>query len=599
MESVFLELGVLIIAASIIAYIIKLLKQPFVPAYILTGLLLGPVLSIVTDKALIVSLSEIGIAFLLFIVGLEIDLTKIKDVLGIATIGTAIQVVLIGGIGLGVSFLLGFQFVEAIYIGLVLAFSSTMVVIKILSDKKELTTLHGRIIVGMLLVQDIFAILALSILTSLDNFSMMIFFISILKGVLLFVIMYVFTVYIFPFVFHFAAKSQELLFIMAIATCFSFSIIFHEIGKFILFDLSLFVNVPPDVAEILLPGFSIAIGAFAAGLSLASLPYKLEIEGKITPLKDFFSILFFVSLGVELDLGQIKTLLLPLAIFLLLVLLLKPLIIIVISSVFGYKKRTSFFTGAYMSQVSEFSMIIVMQGLVLGHISQSIFSLTVLLAVVSIAITSYADKLDEFYDKISKWFDWTDKIPSYAEEIEYVPEKRDKIEVILIGYDRIGFSVFKKLREMKKNFLVVDYNPEVIKKLAEQKMHCIYGDISDHEVLSRLDFSQAEFVICTTPNERNSLRLIKRAKEINKRIIVFVTAHHVDDALKLYDAGADYVILPHFLGGDHVSLMLEDATNNTSSIIARKVKSIKDKHIRELFHRKKLGHRHPTRMPIH
>ncbi|MFP4112432.1 MAG: cation:proton antiporter [Candidatus Woesearchaeota archaeon] len=587
---IFFELGILIIAASVIAYFTKLLKQPMVPAYILTGLLLGPIFSIVTNRDLIVSLSEIGIAFLLFMVGLEIDISKLKDVAGVATLGTAIQVVLVGGAGLGLSLLLGFDMISSFYIGLVLAFSSTMVVIKILSDKKELTTLHGRIIIGMLLMQDIFAILALSVMTSLDNFSILLFFISILKGVLLALVVVMLTLYVFPFIFRVAAKSQELLFIMALSVCFLFSIMFNKIGEFLLIDLSLFINVPPDIAQILIPGFSIAIGAFIAGLSLAQLPYKYEIEGKITPLKDFFAILFFVSLGIELNVSALGRMIFPLLIFLVVVILIKPLIIIAISSFFGYKKRTSFFTGAYLSQVSEFSMIIVMQGMSLGQIPSDIFSLTVVLAVVSIAITSYSDKLDNLYSKISGYFRWIDKIPSYAEQIEYVPEKEDEYEVILIGYDRIGYSVFNKLKKVNKSFLVIDYNPEVIKKLAEQRVHSIYGDISDPDVLERIDFSKAKFVICTTPGEKSSMRLIRRARAENKRIIVFVTAQHVDDALKLYDEGADYVILPHFLGGDHVSLMLEDATRNASSIITRKIKNIKEKHIKELNKRRISGH---------
>jgi Kef-type K+ transport system membrane component KefB len=591
MDAIFFELGILIIIASFIAIIIKLLRQPFVPAYILTGLLLGPIFGIITDKTLIASLSEIGIAFLLFMVGLEIDISKLKDVFLISTIGTTIQVLLVTGFGFLISYLLGFSPITSIYIGLVLAFSSTMVVIKILSEKKEITTLHGRIIIGFLLMQDILAILALSALTSVDNFSGIMLLISLLKGILLLLVVIVFTLYIFPLLFHFAAKSQELLFLIAISICFLFSIIFNEIGVYLVNLLSMFIQVPVDISEMLLPGFSVAIGAFAAGLSISSLPYNLEIEGKITPLKDFFAILFFVSLGIELNLSYIGSIIVPLIIFLLFVMILKPVLIMVISSVFGYKKRTSFFTGAYMAQVSEFSLIIVMQGLALGHISEEIFSLTVILAVISIVITSYADKIDSFYTKIKSFFKWVDRLPSfYSTQIEYVPEKKPDVDVILIGYDRIGYSVFNKLKSLKQNFLVIDYNPEVIKKLAEKKVYCIYGDISDVEVMDRLDFSKVKFVICTTPHEKSSLRLIKKVQTENSKTIVFVTANHVDDALKLYDAGADYVILPHFLGGDHVSLMLEDATSNASAMIVRKIKNIKSKHIKELTHRRNLGH---------
>lgn len=595
MDVVFFELGLLIIAAAVIAYIVKLLKQPFIPAYILTGLLLGPVFGFVTNKELILSFSEMGIAFLLFIVGLEIDLSKLKEVSAIATLGTAIQVFTVGGIGLGLSLLLGFELISSFYIGIVLAFSSTMVVIKILSDKKEINTLHGRIIIGILLMQDFFAILALSTLTSLDDFSFLLLFISFLKGIFLLIFVVLLTRYVFPVIYNFAAKSQELLFILAISTCFFFSILFNKVGYFFVQTLSYFMVVPESIAQILLPGFSVAIGAFVAGLSLASLPYNLEIEGKINPLKDFFSILFFVSLGIKLNVTDFASMIFPLIIFLLVILFIKPLIFILLSSFFGYKKRTSFFTGAYLSQISEFSMIVVLQGLSLGHISQEIFSLTVILAIISITITSYSDRMDEFYAKVRNYLSWLDRIPNNSEQIEYLPKAENGFDVILIGYDRIGFSVLKKLKQLKKDILVLDYNPEVIKKLAQQKIPCIYGDISDHEVLERLDFSQADFLICTTPGEKNNLRLIKKARGINKKIIIFLTADHVDDALKLYDAGADYVILPHFLGGDHVSLMLEDATNNASSIIEKKIKSIKNKHIRELHHRKSLGHKHPGR----
>ncbi len=595
MDAIFFELGLLIIAASIIAYIIKRMKQPIIPAYILTGLLLGPVFGIVTDKALIASMSEIGIAFLLFIVGLEIDISKLKEVLAVSTIGTTVQVVTLGGIGFFVASVLGYVPIEAFYLGLIIAFSSTMVVIKILSDKKELSTLHGRIIIGMLLMQDILAIVALSILTSLDNFSFALLIVSLLKALFLFLFVFILTKFVFPKVFRFAAHYQELLFLMAISVCFLLSIFFHEVGHVMVAMLSFFVDVPLYLKEILLPGFSVAIGAFAAGLSISSLPYHLEIESKITPLKDFFSILFFVALGVELNPAHLMGMGIPLFVFLALIVLVKPLLLILTCSFFGYKRRTSFFTGAYLSQVSEFSLIMVMQGLILGHISQELFSLTVVLTVITIAVTSYSDKFEGVYKKSKKFLSLIDKIPNKKKEIENVPPPKNKIEVVLIGSDRIGYSVFKKLKQLKKNYLVVDYNPEVIANLTKEGVYSIYGDIGDHETLSRLDFTKTKFVICTVPNKRNNLRLIRKVKEENKKAIVFVTAYNVRDALKLYDEGADYVILPHFLGGDHVSLMLEDATNNANYMILKKIGQIKEKHIKELHHRSSLGHSHPSK----
>ena len=251
MENLFFDIGVVIIIATVFAYIAKFLKQPLIPAYILTGVILGPVLGLITNTDVITTLSEIGIAFLLFIVGLEMDIRKLKHVGMVASFGGIIQIVSVFTIAFIAALLLGFVVLESVYLALVIAFSSTMVVIKLLSDKKEIDTLHGKIIVGILLLQDIVAIMVLSVLATLSEFSFISLSWSILKGLIALLIALAIGKYIFPKLFTFAAKSQELLFISAVSVSLLYSIFFNYLG------------------------FSIVIGAFVAGVSLANLPYNI------------------------------------------------------------------------------------------------------------------------------------------------------------------------------------------------------------------------------------------------------------------------------------------------------------------------------------
>src|SRR3989338_3851344 len=285
MQSMFFDIGFIVIISTLFAYIARLLKQPLILAYVLAGILLGPYLGVITDLNSIKSLSEIGIAFLLFIVGLEIDIKKLKDVGHVATVGGMLQMVIVFALAFAVTILIGMKSTEALYFGLIIAFSSTMVVVKLLSDKREVDTLHGRIIIGILLLQDIIAILVMSFLGQSSGI-----LISLIKGVAVFAVAFAAGKYVLPHMFRFAASSQELLFIASLGIAFLFSIVANYIG------------------------FSIAIGAFMAGIVLKS-PYNTEIVGKIKPLRDFFSVLFFVSLGMQLSIGSLNTILKPLLVF--------------------------------------------------------------------------------------------------------------------------------------------------------------------------------------------------------------------------------------------------------------------------------------------
>ena len=560
---VFLQLGIIIIIAALVAFILRLLKQPQLLAYVLVGVFITPIFGFVVDTNLIESMSLIGIAFLLFIVGLEMDLKSLKSVLFVSTLGSVIQTAILFVLGYLISLSLGFLSLEAAYIGLMLAFSSTMVVMKLLSDKKELSTLHGRIAIGTLLTQDIIAIFALSIMTSIEGVNSTLLGLALIKFLILFGIAYLASRFLFPEIFKFAAKNQELLLILSLAVCFAFSLSFSYIG------------------------FPIAIGAFLAGISLGNLEYHIEIISKMKSLKDFFALLFFVSLGMGLSVGVIQKMWFPLLIILALIMLVKPLVIMTIISLFKYTTKPSFMTANSLAQVGEFSLILAAQGLLLGHITQDLFSLIVITVLITITTTSYYVEYNHFFFRLlKKPLSFFDRFTTQGSE--YLPSEV-KHKIVLCGHDRVGYSILQSLHKRKKQVLVIDYNPEVINQVVEQGYHSIYGDVTDEEIIDKMGLKDLSMFISTIPHVKDNSHLLRKLREVNKHVKVIMTANDIDESFKLYDLGADYVVLPHFLGGEHVSNLIDKIHKKTINL-----KEHRERHIKHLHHRKKMGHAHPV-----
>jgi Kef-type K+ transport system membrane component KefB len=557
---VFFEIGLLVIFAGLGTYIAKLTKQPLIPAYIIAGVLIGKVFGVATDQEIIGKLSEIGIAFLLFMVGLELEFKKLKDIGLVSSIVGAVQMAAVFIAGYVAMALFGFTRFESIYLGLVIAFSSTMLVVKILSDKLESNTLHGRLIIGILVVQDILAIVALSYLASASNTLGGMFYAKIAAVLIVAALA---SKFIFPRVFEFAATSRELLLSVSLSVCFLFAMLFQSIG------------------------LSLTIGAFVAGVLLANLPYNIEIVGRMKPLRDFFSILFFTSLGLQLVFDGMSALLAPLIVLLLLVVIAKPVVIYLALRVLRHKARTSFITASSLGQISEFSLILVMQGVVMGVVQQGVLTMTVMLALLTMAFTSYFMSYEDWvyrrFVAVLKDF----RIDPRGEKHPDSPKAA--YDVVLCGYDRIGYSILKSLKAQKRSVVVVDFNPDVIKKLQNLDVNCIYGDICDPEVMDRLDMSRARMVISTANSYEDNLLLLHKVKAKNSYVPTIVTAHKIDQALELYKKGAEYVILPHFLGGDMVADMLPDFESNQLRMLMMKYR-----HINDLMERKGIGHDHPT-----
>lgn len=556
-----IDIALIIVVATFFAYVLKLLKQPLVPAYILTGFLLGPFgFSLIKNQDVISTLSEFGIAFLLFVVGLQMDLRQLKKVGLISGIGGTLQVVLTFAMGFFVARYFGFTNMTSFYVGLIIAFSSTMIVVKLLSDGDELNTLHGKISVGILLMQDLLVILVLATLGVVGDFSIVPIGIALFKGVLLVLIGVLLSKTVLPSIFRVGAKSQELLFLMAITMSFLFS------------ALSVYI------------GFSLVVGAFIAGVSLASLPYSSDIIGRVNPLKDFFATIFFVFLGMGLVFSDISLLLKPLIVLLVAVLLLKPLLITVISRAFGYGKRTAFLNSIYLAQISEFSLIVVAIGVSLGHVDQSLLSLTVVLAVITITVTTYLAKYrNSLYGAFAGSLGIFDKISFIEHKLEYMKSK--KRDVILFGSHRMGSILVHSFLKERMRIFVVDYDPGVIDDLIKHKIPCMYGDIENEEVLKEVGVNKVKLVISTVPERENNMFILEHVKDVNPKALVFVTANHLHDAFDFYSKGADYVIFPHVITAERIGHLISSVAKRR-----KKIKTLRNNHLKHLTNIKLFGY---------
>jgi len=561
------DIGLIIVASTVFAFFARLFKQPLILAYVLAGIVIGPFgpFPLITNRDIITTLAELGIAFLLFMVGLELDIKRLKDV-GRVSAGCGLgQIVITFIFGFLLANLLGFPQMESLYIAFALTISSTMIVVKLLSDKGELDTLHGKIVLGTLLIQDVVTIMALAILTTLDAFSISSLLVSVITGFgLVFIAIISGRFILSPFL-RFAAKSVELLFLTALTWCFVFSAF-----SYLAFSYLLGFDAPSLVA----------IGAFLAGVSLASFPYNLEVVGRVRSLKDFFATIFFVSLGMQVPL-QIP-LIQPVLLFSLFVLIGTPLIMITITALFGYGKRTSLLTGLSLAQISEFSFILAMEGLFLGHIPLEVFSLITWIALVTITVSSYfIIHSDQIYSWMLPSLKIFERI-SRGRELEDIPKKSER-HVIVFGGHRMGSVIIKTLQAMKRDFLIVDINPEIIKSSIGQGIASIYGDMGDIEILERIDLKDADVVISTIPHLNDNLLMIKETRKRNPDALIIITANNIDNALTLYKADADYVILPNMLSGERVSEFLMDYI-----LSKERFGSIKKKHMLQLENQRRL-----------
>ena len=563
MSDVFIQISLVILIVLAASFIMRILRQPLIIGYIISGIIVGPYFfGVLPGIKEIQTFSEFGIAFLLFIVGLHLSPKIVKEVGRISLITGIGQIIFTTIIGYFIGILLGYTPLTSLYIAIALTFSSTIIILKLLSDKGDLDNLYGKISIGFLLVQDFVAILVIIMVSSYSTGAGFIseMGLTLLKGTFLVLILAPISIYILPKLQRFFARSQELLFLFAITWGLGLaSLLFYA-------------------------GLSIEVGALIAGVLLSVSPYQLEISSKLKPLRDFFIISFFLLLGSQIAISNASQLLIPAIVFSLVIIIGNPLIVMALMGFEGYTKKTSFFAGLTVAQIGEFSLIVIALGTKNGHIPSEILSLITLTALITIALCTYmiiySNKLYSFFSKYLSIF-----------ERKKLKEKRkinQNVDAVLFGYNRIGFGILTSLKKIKENYLVVDFNPDTISNLKKLGIPSVYGDVDDEALLEELPLKNLKIVVSTIPELETNELILKKIKTANKNTIVTLRAHSIEDAMQLYKEGADYVLTPHFLGGEYLAEMIREIKINPEGY-----KKEREKHITMLKQRFARGQDHP------
>ncbi len=566
--AIFNELSIILLITVVVTGFIKILKQPAIIGYILSGILAGPfVFNIIDSHETLTAFSHIGIALLLFLVGLNLNPKVIKDVGKISLITGLGQVIFTTSIGFVIVKAFGFSNITSLYIAIALAFSSTIIIMKLLSDKRDLESLYGRISIGFLIVQDFIAIVILLVISTFNNgvniASMA--FETILKGAGGILVLFLLTIYLLPKLTEIIAKSQEFLLLFSLSWCFVIASAFHYLN------------------------FSIEAGALLAGITLSMSPYHFEISSRLRPLRDFFLILFFIILGSEMMFSNIFVNLPAILVLSFFVLIGNPLIVMILMGLLGYTKRNSFLCGLTVAQISEFSLILITMGVSVGHLGSNILSFVTAVGLITFAGSTYMIIYShKIYPKISKFLSIFERRGRKVDEHKY--HEKDDHHIIIFGYDHIGLDVMESLKKIKKKFLIIDYDPDVITKLSKEGYDCRYGDANDSELLDELNLSRAKMIISTIPEIETNLLIMKKVKLVNKKAIIVVVSHQIEEAERMYEEGATYVILPDFLGGKHFSTLLERNKLKMHKFVEEKIA-----HIEHIKNRKNLSHKHISR----
>lgn len=540
MNNVFLQLAVVLLLSSFFGFLVLRLKLPLVVAYLLAGVSLSfAVLFDPSHSVVLEVLPEIGIAFVLFLIGMELDLREIKS-LGKPIVVSAIgQIIVSTFVGFVIAQALGFALAESIFLGLGLAFSSTVVVVKMLLEKHDLNSLYGKLSIGILLIEDLVAIFALMMLTVSSSvlqvgLQQSLPFVALtLKALGLFVLTFFLSKYVLEKIFSAVAKSVELLFLTAITWCFVFTSI------------------------AILSGFSVVIGAFLAGVALASSPYHLQIQGKIKPLRDFFVTLFFVYLGVQANPRDLLTAWPTILIFTIFALVLKPFLYMFILGRFGFRKHTLFQTSLNLSQVSEFSLVVLLVGVKLGSVTPKALSVMAIVAVASIIASSisiyYSRRIYTLVSPIIGFFEHKTKT-HFMEAVS--PDGLDG-HIVIIGAHRIGRPLVRYLSREKIPFIVMDFNPHIVEELKQKGANVIYGDIGDPDMYDSLHLEKAKLVVSTASNMNDNELLIEECKRRKSSAKILVRAVDNEHAKALKNLGADFVMQPEKVSGMFLASQLK------------------------------------------
>lgn len=498
-------------------------RQPVIVAFVIVGVLAGPAgTDWVDPKSDVEFFAQLGIAVLLFLVGLKLEVGIAKKMGAVSVIIGVSQMAITFVLGFAISVLLGLSALESLYVGLALSFSSTIIIVKLLSDKRELDSLHGKIAIGVLIIQDIFVIVTIIVLTAIGNDDNVNFAqktsLIIVKGALLLIGLGVFSKFALKPLLHLAAHSRELLVLFAI----SYAISIASISDWM--------------------GFSTEIGAFLAGVSIASTPYRESIGARLINLRNFFLLFFFIELGANLQFTNVGDQLVKALVLSAFVLLAKPILTMGIMGFMKYSSKVSFRTGISLAQISEFSLILGALGLTLGHINESTVTLITLVGIITISVSTYMIQFsNQFFKRVEKQTKYFER-----SALKSQPDfSKEEFDVIIYGHGRYGSELANELVKRDLKILVVDYDPKIINWETTENLTVSFGDAEDLDLMQNLPLETTKWVVCTVADPNTNLALASELKTLKYKGKVLLTARNRYDARRIESAGSDIVIQPY------------------------------------------------------
>ena len=551
MHELIRDITLCILFAWALGLLAHFFRQPLILAYLIAGFFIGPFgTGWVKSQESISIISELGLIFMLFMIGLEIDLKKIVRAGRVILVAAGGQ--LAGACLLGILFFMGIGFsigggrFDALYLCIACALSSTVIIVKVLYEKRELDTLPGRITLGILVLQDIFAILFLAVQPSLGNLQLGVVLLSIGRVGLLVGVALAISRFALPRLFHQIARRPELILLGALAWCF----------------------LVGEIAERL--HLSREMGSLVAGVSLSTFPYALDVTAKVTTLRDFFITLFFVALGMTIPIPDLSVIgfALVIAAFTVASRLLTTFVPLYLMK---QGLRASLLPAINLAQISEFSLVVIETGIVSGHIKTETASAAsfafVILAVLSTFMMTRSDPITRVAIGLLKRIGIRDLDHGHATDAEHEEGHGETRRIVILGFFRAASAMLSEIERRNPLLLdqisVVDFNPDVFRTLVDRGLHVIYGDISNLDTLVHAGVGRAQIIILSVPDSllkgANNERLVRHVRSLNPTAKIVSTADLLSDVDDLYAAGADYVTVPRLSDAHELFAVIEAA----------------------------------------
>ncbi len=530
-------LGELVLILALIIAVIPLFKKIHAPplvGFLISGLIIGPYgIGLIENIEAVNILAEVGVVLLLFTIGLEFSLARLKRIKSIVLLGGGLQVLITAAVVTILTLVLGFEINQSIFIGFLISLSSTAIVMKILADKEETDSPHGKISLGILLFQDLCIVpmmLLIPVLSASAETTVYEIVTRLIIAVAAVGFIIIAAIYLMPKLIEYLVKgkSREL---------FVLGVVFISLGTALITSYA---------------GLSLALGAFIAGLILSESEYSHEIVGAALPFRDALSSLFFLSIGMLLNMGFVAESYLTIGFLTFVFIIIKFTVIVFVVLNLTFPIRTAIIVGFGLSQIGEFSFILALAGMKAGLIDENIYQLFLGSTIFTMMISPLLIQLSPAAgDKLQKYMpiSFTSKLMTrlVSKEIHAEPDSGNlKNHVIIVGFGLNGKNLVTVLRETGIQYILVDLDGETFLEAKQRGENIIFGDATREDILKRLNINTARVFVIVVSDPDSIKRILKMARKINTDIYIIVRTRYTTEIEDLYKLGADQVISEDF-----------------------------------------------------